>query len=505
MLAARRRGALTDDQTLVAQSAAAQILSFESSERGVCCRLANGELATISPFLRQHLRLGDPIRATGDPVSELHVARDRNSWPRHLYFGTIGYVTIPKLDKRAEPYLRAEVTDGGLGVRAVHLPASAVRDYFYRADRRRKWAEGPTLYDVLGVPPDASAGDLRVAFRVRSLEAAATADLRIVERCFNVLMTHELRVCYDELLADGEIAPLFPNSGFGRLLVGGDPASDGQTFFARQILSFAPTHRKLRISVAFGRLVFLPDRAYYKDSRRRCDIMLDPVLLGMQWDQTWNTWKHLVPGNIVVTAPFLQAGRYRCRSGQWELITSSAALPSRMEVSIPAELNDQMRSAKETYHRFGQHWEAIARVRKRLESGPLSESDLTALCSEHGVPPSFDAAQINWRPDYDLFFYENLRRRARTMFLFRDEYLFECEDLLVVERPQIGHATYLFAKPIDLHAFTKLYAQTSKRAIRQNRDGIAEALKFVGRVMHGKVPSHWLRQIRARMGEATPV
>jgi hypothetical protein len=230
-------------------------------------------------------------------------------------------------------------------------------------------------------------------------------------------------------------------------------------------------------------------------------MALDPVLLGMDWDQTWNTWKHLVPGSLVVTAPFLQGGHYRCRSGQWELITSSTALPSRIEVSVPAELPEQVRAANETYHRFGQHWGVIGLIRKRLEKEPLSESDLSTLCSHFAMPPTFDVAQINWRSDYDPFFYESLRKRARTMFLFREEYIFECEALLVVERPQIGHATYLFAKPAELRAFAGLYARTSKRAIRENRDGVAEALKFVGRIMHGKASSRWLSQLRSQLGE----
>ena len=482
---------------------ATQIVAFETTEREVFCQLGNGEQASVSRFLHQHLRVGDTIRVAGSPVSEFHVARDKNTWPRDLYFGTIGYVTVVKLDRRAESYLRAEVTDGALGVRAVHVPACAVRDHFYRADRRRKWGEGPSLYDVLGVPADATWGDLRVAFRIRSLEAAVPADARVVERCFNVLMTPELRACYDELLRDGEAPPVFPNSGFGRLLVAGDLGSGGQTFFARQILSFAPSQRKLRLSVPFRRLVFLPHRACYRDSRRRCEVTLDPVLLGIDWDQTWNTWKHLVPGRIEVNASFVESGQYRCRSGQWELITLSTALPSRSDVSVPAEITGQIQAAKDTHHRFGQHWDVIARVRKQLDSEPLSEFELNELCSEHGVPPTFDVAQINWRPDYDPYFYTNLRKLARTMFLFQDEYIFECEHLLIVERPQIGHATYLFAKPADLRAFTGMYARTSKRAIRENRDGIAERLRFVGRVMHGRMPSQWLRRVRSRLGDVT--
>ena len=123
------------------------------------------------------------------------------------------------------------------------------------------------------------------------------------------------------------------------------------------------------------------------------------------------------------------------------------------------------------------------------------------LCSQFDVPSTFDVAQINWRPDYDPFYYETLRKRARTMFLFRDEYIFEREALFVIERPQIGHATYSFAKPAHLRAFADRYARTSKCAIRENRGGVAEALKFVGRVMHDKTASHWLAQLCSRLGE----
>ena len=203
-------------------------------------------------------------------------------------------------------------------------------------------SSGYFLYRLQNTTGDLVEEDLEhlVADLKQALEAATPADARVVERCFNVLMTPELRTCYDNLLTDGEAPPVFPNSGFGRLLVAGDLGSDGQTFFARQILSFAPSHGKLRLSVPFRRLAFLPDRAFYRDSRRRCEVVLDPVLLGMNWDQTWNTWKHLVPGRIDVNASFVETGQYRCRSGQWELITSLTALPSRVQVSVPAEIAD---------------------------------------------------------------------------------------------------------------------------------------------------------------------
>ena len=104
------------------------------------------------------------------------------------------------------------------------------------------------------------------------------------------------------------------------------------------------------------------------------------------------------------------------------------------------------------------------------------------------------------KPDYDPFYYEQLRKRARRMYLFRDQYIFELEMAIVVEVPAVGRATYIFA-PGDIARFVRQYATVNKDDIRKNRNGAAECLGFVGRVMHGSKPWTWLREIRSRIGE----
>jgi hypothetical protein len=123
------------------------------------------------------------------------------------------------------------------------------------------------------------------------------------------------------------------------------------------------------------------------------------------------------------------------------------------------------------------------------------------MCSELRIPGDFDIAQVSWRPDYDPFFYRQLARRARHIYLFRDEYLFDVEKAVVVETPQLGHATYLFAKPGSMESFLAQYTKTTKNNIRQNRDNIAAQLGFLGRVIHGTDPRAWLREVRQRVGE----
>ena len=107
------------------------------------------------------------------------------------------------------------------------------------------------------------------------------------------------------------------------------------------------------------------------------------------------------------------------------------------------------------------------------------------------------------RPDYDPFFYQRLVRRARRIYLFRDEYIFDLEKVVVVETPQLGNATYLFAKPRNMDGFLAEYTRVSKDDIRRNRDNIGERLGFLGRVVHGSNSRKWTKELRLRIGETT--
>ena len=380
-----------------------------------------------------------------------------------------------------------------MGIRWIHLPASAVRDHFYRGDRSRPWAESPTLYDALRVQRSASPGELRLAFKLRSLELeaarAARGELRNLERAFNMLMQPDLRSCYDALLDDADAPAVFPYGGFGSLAVGGELARDGQTFFAQRIVSFLPETSRRRFRAHLRRLDFLHDHALYRDSRRKLEVLLDPVLLPIAWDATWTQWKHLVGAKIGIDCAVVASGKYVFRSGEWKLVRWWTALPSRTEVKLPGDLNEQVERARTTYHRFGQYFAQLESVRQRLEREPVERRELDRICGELGIPGDFDVAQISWKPDYDPFYYEQLRKRARRMYLFRDEYIFELERAIVVEVPEVGHATYIFA-PGDIARFVRQYATVNKDDIRKNRDGAAERLGFIGRVMHGANPAH---------------
>jgi hypothetical protein len=169
---------------------------------------------------------------------------------------------------------------------------------------------------------------------------------------------------------------------------------------------------------------------------------------------------------------------------------------------VPANIAEQIDAARKSYHRFGQFSDALSQIRARIEREPLEREQLRSLCWELGMPGDFDVAQISWQPDYDTFFYQQLSRRARRLYLFRNEYAFDLPRAIIVETPQLGHATYLFSKPQSTETFLAAYATTTKEAIRQNRANVAGRLGFLGRVVHGSDPRVWLRTLTARLAEA---
>ena len=124
-------------------------------------------------------------------------------------------------------------------------------------------------------------------------------------------------------------------------------------------------------------------------------------------------------------------------------------------------------------------------------------------CVDSALPGDFDFAEVTWRAEYDRFYYDELARRSRTVYLFRDEYIFDLERAAVAEIPCAGHATYVFAKSTGVTEFVDRYATTTRRDIRANRGNIADELRFAGRVVHGNDKAHWLRELSTHVGELT--
>jgi hypothetical protein len=489
------------------------VLQIEPHGEKTACNLSEGGRILVSNLLAAQVRPGDeidfPLAFASDAGPEIYIHKNPPS-PRHhdVYHVSIGYATQPKRDKREQFYVRAEVSHGCLGISMLHFPCEVLRDYFYIADRRLPWEKQRTLYDILRIPRSASPAELRLAFRLSGLElraaGAPTRDFNILERAFNILAQPELRACYVTLSSIFSSVPvLFSFSGFGSIVVSGERSRDGQTFFVRRILSFLPEHRQRRFHAPLRKFDFYNDHALYRDARRKLEVLVDPALVPLVWDATWNQWKHLLGAKVEIQATFVATGNYRHRGGVWRLMKWETALPSRVEVKLPGDIAEQVETARKTYHRFGQFSDALDRIRARIQREPVERDELRRLCWDLRIPGDFDLAQINWQPGYDAFFYRQLCMRARRLYLFREEYVFDLERAVVVETPQMGHATYLFSKPRTMEEFLAIYARTTKEDVRQNRGSAAEKLGFLGRVIHGSNPRLWLKSLKSRLGEAS--
>ena len=169
---------------------------------------------------------------------------------------------------------------------------------------------------------------------------------------------------------------------------------------------------------------------------------------------------------------------------------------------MPSNIAEQIAEVRQTHHRFGQFAEALGLIRTRIESAPVERTDLQKLCAELGIPADFDISLITWKPDYDAFYYKQLSKRARRLYLFQSEYIFDLERAVIAETPQLGHATYLFSKPVNMTEFLALYGKVTKDDIRRNRGNLAERLGFLGRLIHGLSPQRWLKDLKLRMGES---
>jgi hypothetical protein len=206
------------------------------------------------------------------------------------------------------------------------------------------------------------------------------SEYTLLERASNILGDPGLRACYDRLLIDPDAPAVFPYGGLGSLLAWGERSRNGQTFFARRIIAFLSERHRRCFHAPLRRCEFYCDRALYRDIRRRLDLWIDPAVLRQVWDATWNRWKHLLGAKMEINATFVKSGKYRWHRSDWQLVTWETALPSRLEITLPADFEQQVEAAKRTYRRFGQYAAGLDKIRSLIERKPWKKRKLSG-CS----------------------------------------------------------------------------------------------------------------------------
>jgi hypothetical protein len=214
------------------------------------CLFTDGTSILVSDFLASFVRAGDELlfpfdQGAADANTEILICHNPVERRQDVFQAQIGYVSQPRKDKRDNLFVSGEVPGARLGISAINLRCEVLRDYFYMANRRRPWDRQPSFYELLLVDRKVSPTELRLAFKLRTLELhtarAPVGDIRAAERAFNILAHPELRACYDALLNDPLSPAVFPYGGFGSLVVAGDRSRDGSMFvsFRSACMNFA--------------------------------------------------------------------------------------------------------------------------------------------------------------------------------------------------------------------------------------------------------------------------
>jgi hypothetical protein len=270
----------------------------------------DGATILLPRLVGAHVQKGNEVAVAQDVESPAGPAEVliRKGIPKRadIYRARAGYAAQPKPDRRGDMFVRVEVVGSQLGIGAIHVPCHVIRDYFFLANRNAPWNCQEPLYRFLRLTRDASFEELRLGLRIRRMELkqahASRTDFATLERAYNLLADPQLRAAYNELLIRPDAPVPFPYSGFGSLLVEG--ATDGDTFFARRILAFLPEHRRRTFSFPVRKLDFFSDYAIVRDPHRKLEVLIDHQLLPLKWDQTWSQWRHLISGNIDISADF---------------------------------------------------------------------------------------------------------------------------------------------------------------------------------------------------------
>jgi hypothetical protein len=161
------------------------------------CVFTDGTSILLSNLLTSFIHPGDevrfPLALEAAPVgAEINIRnRKRIAERQEIFQTTIGNTTQPRKDKRGNLYVLSEVVSPVLGVSAIHLRCETLRDYFYVGNRNCEFDCQPSFYELLQSSPKASVTELRLGFRLRSLELRAAskpfAYLATLERAFNIL------------------------------------------------------------------------------------------------------------------------------------------------------------------------------------------------------------------------------------------------------------------------------------------------------------------------------
>jgi hypothetical protein len=477
------------------------VVTATPSEEGLRCELRDGRVVSFPPEWRKQISVTNRLYlpegvTTIDRTTAVHLERD--SGPDLAQIPTLA-ACPPKQNRHGQGFVMLDATGAQHGVEKVLVTTRQIRDSFFTPDRSSNWTAQPSWFDILGVREASTPAEIRLAYRVRTLELKVdSCDTKHVTqaqlaRGLQILTDPDLRREYLSLLKDAEHNVSFPPWTIGFLFAFGEKKRN--LFVVHGILCFAPQAEERCVRIALRRFRFEGPMAVYRDARKRILIRFDSAVLPLQWTEDWNTWVHLTLGSTTVKAAFWQQTRFHRVETGFQATTWSQPFASTLTIQNPASFASRFAAARAFWQHFHPHAEVVALLRARIEQEPVESDQAAQWCLSRGVRAPVDARLINWEPDYEESYYQELAVRAKAVYLFRNEYLFLFGDTIISEIPQSGHASYIFHPPNSLEAFLRNYARTTRHGIRSEPTTAKTTLGYCGRIAHAKDMGVWISKI----------
>jgi hypothetical protein len=431
-----------------------------------------------------------------------------------VWYGYTGYVSEPRPDKQENYFVRVRVSDLIGGLEQLFVSCRSIQDYFYRLWRHRAWEEQPqTWFEALGVSPRATAAEIVLGYKLRRLELLMKAEPNdpgryLLDRSFDLLSTESTRRSVHRLLEaktnaqPREKAPTrFPYHGYGYLTAGGHLSADGRVLFVHRIYRFRPIRKHYALRISLADFHFTDRTAVYREESGTA-LVLASHQLPFAFDGHSNQWKHYLDIAVDVEADFILTGRFaKTRSGAWQETRWMEPIPSTLCIRLDPDYLAKIEAARTVCRRIGQAAQVVSQIRTWLSQRLLSLDEIRTLLVKQGFG-DLEPYQVIWQAGHDPFYFHYLNHKAEATFVYGEEFIFVLKDVVVIEFPGRGHATYFFRRPRNIEAFLRNYGSCHREAIIKNIDQAGEKLGFISRINHRPDRKEWAQQVEEKL--ATP-
>ncbi|MGH9655961.1 MAG: hypothetical protein ACRD6B_21160, partial [Bryobacteraceae bacterium] len=480
------------------------VVAIERTGSGMRCELRDGRFVSVPAEWRDQIAIADRMHIDSgiealDRWTSFYIERQGRADLAQI---PVVAAHPPKQDRRGESFIILDAAAGAPnGIARVPIESAQIRDYFFAPDRAVPWRQQASWFEILGALESSSPAEIRLAYRIRSLELAAAEENSAalsarLARGFEILLNPELRRQYLDLRRDPFFPVAFPPWTVGCLLTTGK--KQAETFVVHRLLRFTPAIEEQTVGIPLRKLRFEGPVAVYRDARRKLLLRFDPYILPLRWTDESNGWVHLTLGSMKVTARFWQQTRFRRKGEAFEPVIWRQPLASTLTLQNTEALASRFEQARLFWRCFHPYADVVALLRARIEREPVKAEDAAQWCLAHGVTGPIDSRLINWERDYEDRYYQQLASRAQQIYLLRNEYLFVFDSAVIAEIPRPGHASYIFRPPGMLADFLRGYARTTRHEIRRNPAIARKELGYQGRIPHLQNLAAWLRSVLAR-------